>query len=301
MAIKNESCIVKEVQLISILAPGNAFTAEELAQMLEVSTTSVYRYLFYLKEGGLPYVYENRHYRLATDVSDKLRRILYFTEEEANALYQAINAIHNDALFKPNLLNKLIAFADLVCPPRCTIKAKHASNIHAISEAIKERKQVIFHDYSSPSSNSVRDRFVEPYGFTTNYAEIWCYDVDDRKNKTFKTARIGKAEVLPTSWQYGRGHRKGFIDVFRMSGYDRTRVRLRLGVMAYNLLIEEYPLAENDIQPIDDTHWILDTYIANLRGVGRFVIGLADDIKIIDSPELVQYINDYVSKNLSNL
>ena len=35
-----------------------------------------------------------------------------------------------------------------------------------------------------------------------------------------------------------------------------------------------------------------------MAGVGRFVVGLLDDIRIVDSPELVRYIRDYIMKNI---
>ena len=290
--------IAHMVKLISILAPGEGFTAAELAEKLQTSTSSVYRYLECLKMGGLPVVYHNRRYSFATEASKDLTKVLYFTNEEANVLIQAINNIHDDTLFKQNIRGKLSAFIDTLSLPKCTMKYKNAENVHAVATAIKEHKQVILHDYASPNSASVRDRYVEPFGFTTNYAEIWCYDLDDHKNKTFKTARITNAEVLTISWEYGHAHRKGFVDVFRMTGYDRFRVRLRLGVMAYSLLIEEYPLAENEVFEVDGTHWFLDTFVANYRGVGRFVIGLADDIEIVNTPELVKYIQDFTAKHL---
>jgi predicted DNA-binding transcriptional regulator YafY len=301
MTSKTDPKIAQEVKLISILAPGEAYTAAELAEMLGTTTTSIYRYLKCLKQGGLSVVYHNRRYSLATEASKDLTKILYFTAEEANVLYQAIDSIHDDTLFKQNLRNKLVAFIDTMSLPKCTIKTKNSKNVRALVTAIKEHKQVIFHDYASTNSATVRDRYVEPFEFTTNYAEIWCYDLDDRKCKTFKTARITNVEVLPSSWEHGHSHRKGLVDVFRMTGYDRYRVRLRLGVMAYSLLIEEYPLAENEVFPIDETHWFLDTFVTNYRGVGRFVIGLADDIEIIDTPELVKYVQDYTNKHISTL
>ena len=301
MSSKTDPKIVQEVKLISILAPGGAFTAAELAEQLGTSTTSVYRYIECLNQGGLPIVYHNRRYSLASEASKDLTKVLYFTNEEANVLYQAIDSIHDDTVFKHNIRRKLLAFIDTISLPKCTIKTKNAVNVRAVANAIKEHKQVIFHDYASSNSASVRDRYVEPFAFTTNYAEIWCYDLDDRKCKTFKTARITNAEVLPNSWEHGHAHRRGFVDVFRMTGYDRHRVQLRLGVMAYSLLIEEYPLAENEVFEVDDTHWLLDTFVANYRGVGRFVIGLADDIEIIDTPELVKYVQDYTNKHISTL
>ena len=34
-----------------------------------------------------------------------------------------------------------------------------------------------------------------------------------------------------------------------------------------------------------------------MAGVGRFVVGLLDDIRIVDSPELTRYIREYLAAN----
>ena len=81
-----------------------------------------------------------------------------------------------------------------------------------------------------------------------------------------------------------------------MNGEQSLHICLSLGMMARNLLIEEYPLAEKYLSTSDDGRWVLDTTVANYAGVARFVVGLMDDIKIIDSPELEQYIAQYVEK-----
>ena len=102
---------------------------------------------------------------------------------------------------------------------------------------------------------------------------------------------------LPLSHNYAP--RKLFHDVFRMSGSERHRVRLRLGVKAHRLLIEDYPRAKDNVSVLDETHWSLDAFVADYSGVGRFVIGLADDIEIIDTPELEQYVKEFTNKFLT--
>ena len=82
-----------------------------------------------------------------------------------------------------------------------------------------------------------------------------------------------------------------------MHGGARRRVRLELGTLAYNLLCEEYPLAERDLAPDGESHWLLETEVAGFAGVGRFVVGLLDDIRIVDSPELTGYIREYIAAN----
>ena len=91
----------------SILAPGNGFTAAELAEQLGVSTTSIYRYLDNLKKGGLPVVYHSGRYSFATEKTKDLSKVMYFTTEEAHVLSEALNNIHDDTLFKANLRSKL--------------------------------------------------------------------------------------------------------------------------------------------------------------------------------------------------
>ena len=75
-------------------------------------------------------------------------------------------------------------------------------------------------------------------------------------------------------------------------GFEQMRVQMRLGVMAHNLLIEEYPLSERDLTQIDDTHWLLDTQVCNYAGIGRFAMGLMEDIEIIDSPDFSAFLRN---------
>ena len=65
-------------------------------------------------------------------------------------------------------------------------------------------------------------------------------------------------------------------------------------MLARNLLVEEYPLAARYIAPLDDGRWLLDTEVCNYRGVGRFVLGLMDDVRIVDSPEFAAYVANCV-------
>jgi hypothetical protein len=62
--------------------------------------------------------------------------------------------------------------------------------------------------------------------------------------------------------------------------------------------MEEYPLSEKYISQTDDNHWLLDTKVANLQGIGRFTVGLLDDIEIIESTELKEYISNYINSYL---
>jgi hypothetical protein len=53
-------------------------------------------------------------------------------------------------------------------------------------------------------------------------------------------------------------------------------------------------LAERDITPCDGGRWMLDTKVCNYVGVGRFVMGLLDDVEIVEGPELEAYVDNLI-------
>ena len=120
-------------------------------------------------------------------------------------------------------------------------------------------------------------------------------------NKLFKTSRIGSVKVLDEAWQHADKHHEGYIDIFRMTGFKQQRVRLEIGMLARNLLLEEYPLSERDMVELDEGRWMLDTMVCNYLGIGRFVLGLMSDIKIVDSPEFEEYIRDEINLMLNSI
>ena len=78
---------------------------------------------------------------------------------------------------------------------------------------------------------------------------------------------------------------------------DGTPVKLELSLRAKNLLLEEFPLAEAFVHQ-EKEKWVFDGVVGPLEGVGRFCIGLAKDVKVVDSPELEKYISDYINDYL---
>ena len=86
------------------------------------------------------------------------------------------------------------------------------------------------------------------------------------------------------SWEHEALHEKLGIDIFRMSGRSPLRVKLRLGVMAKNLLVEEYPLAERDLH-WESGAWLLESEVYNYEGGCRFYRGIASEAQIVDSPD----------------
>lgn len=278
---------------MKMMTSGNRYTVEELAERLDTSYRSIYRYIDTFKEVGfVVHKEEGGVYRLGKESPyfKDISQLIHFTDEEAHIVNQLIGALDDTNMLKQNLRRKLSSVYHCTSLANSIVKGKNAENVNRIVEAIEEHRQVVLHDYSSSHTGSKRNRQVEPIAFTTNYVQIWCYDLSDGKTKLFNTARIGSVEMLDSEWEHEAEHRCGYIDIFRNMGFEQMRVQLRLGVMAHNLLIEEYPLSERDLTQLDDTHWLLDTQVCNYAGVGRFVMGLIEDIEIVGSPDFVDYL-----------
>ena len=285
--------IERVLRLMKMMTSANRYTVEELAERLDTSYRSIYRYIDTFKEVGfVVHKEEGGVYRLGKESPyfKDISQLIHFTDEEAHIVNQLIGALDDTNMLKQNLRRKLSSVYNCTSLANSIVKGKNAENVNRIIEAIEGHRQVTLHNYSSSHTGSKRNRLVEPISFTTNYVQIWCYDLSDGKTKLFNTARIGEVEVLDSEWQYEAEHRCGQIDIFRNMGFEQMRVQLRLGVMSHNLLIEEYPLSERDLTQVDDTHWVLDTMVCNYAGIARFVIGLIEDIEIIDSPDFIAYL-----------
>ena len=289
----------RQLRLMMLLTQNRNYTLEELGERLDMSTRNVYHYVEAFKMAGFVVRKKGKYYSLdkSSPYFKDITSLVHFTEEEAYILKRAIESVDGNTSLKQNLKQKLYKVYDYDILSEIVVRNGIADNVHFLYEAIKEKKQVIFQQYKSSNSHVVKDRLVEPFAFTANNNEIWCYEPASQKNKLFKVSRITKVEVLPQEWQAEAEHQEGFIDVFHNSSDQRLPITLRLGMAAANLLIEEFPLAEKYIEKEDESHWIFTTDVCRYEGVARFVLGLYEDIEIVDSPEF----EDFLAKKMKKI
>ena len=289
--------IERLLRLMRLMSGNTYYTIQELQDTLGMSERTIYRYIDTFKAAGFAVEkVRGNVYRLVNmrKPYPDLSKIVYFSEEEAYIVNRLIDSLDNTNALKQGLHRKLAAIYDATSIADYVDKKSNSANIQALADAAKSKKIVVLKNYESSHSGDIRDRKVEPFAFTTNYLDVWSYDPEDGKNKRFKIARIDEVLVLDSL------HSSSEIDVFRMSGIETYHVRLQLSLQAKNLLLEEYPLAEKSIRKNGD-HYIFDDDVRAMEGVGRFVIGLASDITIIEGTELREYIRNFVSRHLENV
>ena len=289
--------IEKIFNLIRMMSGKKTFTVGELAEKLDTSYRSIYRYIDTFRSAG--FVVEKIQgstYRIVKMPSSfkNFDKLVYFTEEEAAVINSLIENLEETNSFKTTLRKKLSAIYDRTDILNATPKHPTAIKLFALNDAMHKKKRVVLKSYESAHSGTVLDRTVEPHRYTEVCMAIWAYDVENKDCRIFKVSRIGKVQITDIDWQNESEHRDGFVDAFRMAGTERYHVRLELSLRAKNLLTEEFPLAVKDIR-MENDKWIYEGDVTHMAGIGRFVIGLIRDIRILESDELRSYISEYLS------
>ena len=295
--------ITKLLRLMKLLTGNVSRTIDSLAKELGITPRTVYRYIDTIREAGFVVnkLYGNVYAmgKVSRGLTD-FKKLIYFTDEEAYLAAKMIEGIDNNNALKRDLQRKLASVYDCTSIANYIDNPANAANIEALNDAIKHKKQVVLKGYASAHSDETRDRVVEPFSFTANMIDVWAYDIDKDENRVFKIARIHEVEVTDTDWAFKDKHNVLKPDVFRMTGPLSMQVVLELDTRAKSLLLEEYPLAERDLHR-EDSKWILRTTVQALEGVGRFVIGLAADVKVVEGKKLQEYIKKHDKKYIQKI
>lgn len=279
--------IERVLRLMRLMSGVRHYTIEELAEALDTSSRSIYRYIDTFREVGYVVKKENGVPRLLSmDKYEDIAELVHFTEEEAYVVDRLLDALDNGNVLKQSLKRKLAVVANSAAVVDCVVNGRVAENVHAVIGAIENKRQVKLMGYASSHSGAVRDRWVEPFEFTTDYNQIWCYDLEDERNKLFKTSRIGTVVVLDEAWVAVDRHQRGFVDVFRYSGPKIYRVAVELDVRARNFMVECFPLAELYMRKVEDELWVLETDVCGLDNVKGFVM-MTEGARLVSSEELM--------------
>lgn len=310
--------IARILRLIALLSDNRVYTIDELAEKLETSQRTIYRYIDTFKEANFVIEkvgdYKYRLVSMGRGVKD-LRNIVYFTPEEAFIVNRLIDSLDPSNSLKNELRKKLATVYDKTSMTDFSNVATSAQKIETIVAAIKEKKVLRIVGYTSSYSGKTEDHLVEPFEFTPNFAGIWAYDLTDGINKRFKILRMESVEKTADKWTMAHAHHATPMDAFRVHGDTEYHVVLRLNNVAKNLMVEEYPmtepdieaqmllcednmtymrqvllLPEHDMEDEEEEFWIYDGMVRGLDGVGRFVLGLEGNIEVMEGDELIDYL-----------
>lgn len=292
--MRNESA-EKILNLIAILLETGDNSLNGICETIGISRRSFYYLLNFLRAHGFIIFKSGESYHIdhRSPFIERINKSLMFTNTELQTLHNVLDMFGNGNDVLNAFRQKLEAAYDFKEVENVPDVRRQNSVVKKLTTAMQHKKLARLINYSSPHSHTVRDRIVEPFLFMNNNRDVRCNEISTSMNKTFKLARIEDVEVLDTNWIHERLHKKVFTDIFMFSGEKHLNVKLRLGQLAHNLFLEEYPQARRSIRPDDDSenHWILELVVCDYRGISRFVLGLYDDIEVLGSPDFQNYID----------
>jgi predicted DNA-binding transcriptional regulator YafY len=286
-------------QLISRLRSPLGCIKSEIARDFEVSERTIERHFILLQDLGFEITKHQNRLRIENIEKRKLQHedMIVFSLEEAAAIRDALLSCANTGPLQKSLLDKLYALTELDELSETIYKQSVSRNINTLRTAIKARQQVLLKNYHAVSQSKAKDYLIEPFRFYSYYSYIVAYDVKDKKVKQFKTERITHAEINGIDWQYEKLHENYGVDVFGMTGGEKIKVKLKLEKRARLLLEEEFPGATLGLRRDKGIDYF-EGEVYSLKGIGRFAMGLLDDVEIIEPVELQAYVKEKIKKYL---
>ena len=289
--------LIRQLLLLRTIAKNGAQTAEELSEKSGLGLRMVYRYIKQFRAVGIDVVKNKNTYSIDAD-SPYIKDIAQgyrFTEDEAQTIHRVLNSVIDRTPQVRHLREKLSNLHDTQVMKEYGLDDHVAENLSVLYEAIKCEQMVCLRNYVSPHSGKISDRIVEPFLFLSGNNEVRCYELSTGENKTFKVSRAERVEMIDLCWSHRDKHRTLHTDIFHFSGDDVYPISLRLGTLAYNVLVEEHPYAEQYITHEPNGTYLLETDVCDFKGASRFVLGLYEDIEVLGSEDFRNYLKQKIA------
>lgn len=288
----SEKGMYRIFHLIRLLNSTPRRTAKQLQELLDVSSSQFYRDIDLLDRLGYPIETDsdNRHFlqfpfqkenRSALGPND-----LFFLQDHLQRFASQIPEARV-ILEKLNLNLSILPLAD-VLP-----QLHEARILHMVRSGIDLGKRLLLHGYRSLSSINISDRVVEPLDLSMDHQYLVAWDVAKDRQGQFKLARIQDIDILEENVDSSR--LASPIDLFNLTGKEWLPVQLELSPLAHNLLLEEFPNAKPHIKR-QKGKVFFDGQVRDWKGIGRFVLGLPGEIKVLRPESFKTYLKERAAK-----
>lgn len=291
------SSLFRDLDLLLLLADSRDHSVADICEQLDISRRTLYYYIESFRQAGFDLFKRNGCYHIdqRSPFLRKLLNLLQFSEDEAVLLRRLLDKTTEANAVVRSLRYKLDRFYDFNILNDAEMRERSSRIVNTLYEAVKAKQLVKIIGYSSPHSRTQSDRVVEPFLFMNNNNDIRCYELSSGTCKTFRISRMQDAVMLDLSWSNEEKHRQTFTDIFMFTGETQTEVTVRLGRLSRNVFVEEYPQGEQYLQQEDDDHWLLCLPVCDYRGIGRFVLGLYEDVEALGDGGFLLYLREKIT------
>jgi predicted DNA-binding transcriptional regulator YafY len=275
----NQHKILRVLQLISYLEQSPSKTISHLAELLDSTERTVYRYFDLIRECGFDLQRDefNRFF-----IVDERSNGVRFTDEEATFLKELVLTKGKNNKLKDSILTKIYLGSEIPMVASHLVNAKNSKVIERLALSISNKEQVYLKKYQSINSGTISDRLVEPFGFTDNYTTVMAYEISSETNKTFHIDRIAFVEFAGKPFKNCDRFEQQIPDVFGFSFSGETfPIQLELDLKQVLLLKEQYPSTAPFIHYNTKKNcYELKVQVNDLKPIERFMRGIESEEKI---------------------
>jgi predicted DNA-binding transcriptional regulator YafY len=273
----NQHKILRVLQLISYLEQSPSKTILHLAELLDSTERTVYRYFDLIRECGFDLQRDelNRYF-----IVDERTNGVRFTQEEAQLLKELVLKHSNQNKLKDSLLTKIYLGSEIQMVASHLVNAKNGKMVERLALSMGNKEQVILRKYQSINSETITDRLVEPFGFTDNYQTVMAYEIDSKKNKTFNIDRIAYVDFTGKPFKNSKKFQNQVPDVFGFCYSGKTHsIDVELGLKDVLLLKDQYPETSPFIHYNHRKNiYRLKVQVNDLKPIDRFMRGVEERI-----------------------
>lgn len=288
----------KQMKVLECLIGNQHATLMNICDEVGISRRTFFRYIENFRYAGFEINSLNNVFTVSIDSPfiNKVCESVFFSEEEIQFISSCILNGEKDNEAAHTLRNKLRRVYGVDIETEGNAAKVVENKMQKLLTAIEFKKKAVLIGYSSPHSQTESDRLVEPFRVIPARGEVRCYELSSGICKTFKIARIHRVKVLDESWEYRDKHTNYFTDMFGFSSEEEFRVKLRVGFLVRRILMEEYGVPKKLFIEDGEKHWIYYCRVCSFLGIGRFVLGLASDIEVLENEDFLSYLDEKVKE-----
>lgn len=286
--------VVRIFKLLHYLSEFPAKTVEKIAKMIDVSPKTIYKDLHIIESLGYEVVKDHQHrYHLKYSsqseyhLDDNEKKIIIGLIKEAGLNTNDITSITQKLKSK-------------IYPDASNFKIMKQLNIVKILvEAIAQKMVVNLIDYKSTTPGSlVRDRHVLPLYFDEMKMTFTAFDMVKRQPRLYKVSRM-KDISLVSDKNYGEVPEElPLVDAFGYAGNMDIDINLLLSNRAAAIINEEFLMTRQYISKNNKGKfpYKYQAKVCGYEGIGRFVLGMMTEIKVIGDEGFKEYLKDKITK-----
>lgn len=285
----NQHKIYRVLQLITQLQNKPSKSVRFMANFLECTERTTYRYIDLLKQLGFEVQKDehNKFFILSDKETDE-----HFTKEEASYLIEMVKTAGKENKLQQAVLKKIYLKSEVSHQANSLFKAHLSKLVEKLNISIANHKKVLLKHYHSVNSNKISDRLVEPFQFTENYNAICAFEIASKQNKYFNLERIIDVEVLEEPQENQEQHKVEKTDVFGFTerNGEKFEVELQLSLRAYILFKEANSSLEKYITKIENSDlYLLKVNVNNPKPIISLIRGFKDELEIKGSKAFLEY------------